>query len=93
MCKVKLKDMGFPKIKALEVELRTCSILIKPTPRPLHHVKNHHKFFIFQNFPCDTQKITIQWALLKRKAQENLVMDFMKSIKLGKKWLWTLQKT
>jgi hypothetical protein len=45
MCKVKFKEMGFPRIMALELELRVCSILIKPTPMPLHHVKLTTSFY------------------------------------------------
>jgi hypothetical protein len=51
MCKVKLKEMGFPRIKALEVELKACSILIKPTPMPLHHIKITTSFLFFKIFP------------------------------------------
>jgi hypothetical protein len=51
MYKAKPKEMGFPKIRALEVELRACSILIKPTPKPLHHVKITTSFLFFKIFP------------------------------------------
>jgi hypothetical protein len=63
MCKVKLKEMGFPRIMALEVELKACSILIKPTPKPLHHVKITTSFLFFKIFPMITQEIIIQWVL------------------------------
>jgi hypothetical protein len=64
----------------------------KTYPHAFTPYKNHHKFFIFQNFPYDTQHIKYNGLYKKHKAQENPVVDFMKNIKPRKKWLWTLQK-
>ncbi len=55
MCKVKLKEMGFPKIKALWGGAKGMFNFDKAYPHAFTPYKNHHKFFIFQNFPYDTQ--------------------------------------